>query len=210
MNVFSIPMRTRFRGITLREGVLFRGDGGWGEWSPFLEYPPEVLEQDVELEADLGIDSVKQTELLARAAERFGLPGAPQDLVVADLPEALEEGGEALDRRDRARGDSRCVLGAAEGGDERDALTLRERRDAGLGAVTDPSLGHVEDAAQVDRVGGVGQHAQVGQGVLDLAALVEPHAADDLVGQADADERLLEHPGLGVGAVEDRHVGGPR
>ncbi len=38
MNVFSIPMRTRFRGITVREGVLLRGDGGWGEWSPFLEY----------------------------------------------------------------------------------------------------------------------------------------------------------------------------
>ncbi|WP_295660231.1 o-succinylbenzoate synthase [uncultured Nocardioides sp.] len=44
MNVFSIPMRTRFRGITVREGVLFRGEGGWGEWSPFLEYPPEVAE----------------------------------------------------------------------------------------------------------------------------------------------------------------------
>jgi O-succinylbenzoate synthase len=36
--VFSIPMRTRFRGITVREGVLLRGDGRWGEWSPFLEY----------------------------------------------------------------------------------------------------------------------------------------------------------------------------
>ncbi len=44
MNVFSIPMRTRFRGITEREGVLLRGDAGWGEWSPFLEYPPEVAE----------------------------------------------------------------------------------------------------------------------------------------------------------------------
>jgi len=38
IHVFSIPMRTRFRGITVREGVLLRGDGGWGEWSPFLEY----------------------------------------------------------------------------------------------------------------------------------------------------------------------------
>jgi o-succinylbenzoate synthase len=38
IHVFSIPMRTRFRGITLREGVLVRGEGGWGEWSPFLEY----------------------------------------------------------------------------------------------------------------------------------------------------------------------------
>ena len=38
LSVFSIPLRTRFRGITVREGVLLRGDAGWGEWSPFLEY----------------------------------------------------------------------------------------------------------------------------------------------------------------------------
>jgi len=42
--VWSVPMRTRFRGITVREGVLLRGEQGWGEWSPFLEYPPEVAE----------------------------------------------------------------------------------------------------------------------------------------------------------------------
>ena len=42
--VFAIPMRTRFRGITVREGVLLRGEQGWGEWSPFPEYPPEVAE----------------------------------------------------------------------------------------------------------------------------------------------------------------------
>ena len=36
--VFSIPMRVRFRGITVREGLLIRGEAGWGEWSPFLEY----------------------------------------------------------------------------------------------------------------------------------------------------------------------------
>jgi len=38
LHVFSIPLHTRFRGITVREGVLLRGDAGWGEWSPFLEY----------------------------------------------------------------------------------------------------------------------------------------------------------------------------
>ncbi len=38
MKVWSVPMRTRFRGITVREGVLLRGEAGWGEWSPFLEY----------------------------------------------------------------------------------------------------------------------------------------------------------------------------
>lgn len=40
--VFSIPMRTRFRGITVREGMLLRGEAGWGEWSPFLDYSAEV------------------------------------------------------------------------------------------------------------------------------------------------------------------------
>jgi o-succinylbenzoate synthase len=31
-------MRTRFRGITTREGVLIDGPQGWGEFSPFLDY----------------------------------------------------------------------------------------------------------------------------------------------------------------------------
>ncbi len=44
MKVWSIPMRTRFRGITVREGVLLEGAAGWGEWSPFLEYDAEVAE----------------------------------------------------------------------------------------------------------------------------------------------------------------------
>jgi o-succinylbenzoate synthase len=40
VRVFSIPMRTRFRGITRREGVLIHGTAGWGEFSPFAEYGP--------------------------------------------------------------------------------------------------------------------------------------------------------------------------
>ncbi len=36
--VWSLPMRLRFRGITLREGLLLPGAAGHGEWSPFLEY----------------------------------------------------------------------------------------------------------------------------------------------------------------------------
>jgi len=42
MRVFSIPLTTRFRGITLREGVLLEGSAGWGEFSPFLEYDARV------------------------------------------------------------------------------------------------------------------------------------------------------------------------
>lgn len=36
--VFAIGMRTRFRGIEVREGVLLRGRAGWGEFSPFWDY----------------------------------------------------------------------------------------------------------------------------------------------------------------------------
>jgi O-succinylbenzoate synthase len=39
--VYSIPMRTRFRGITVREGVLLEGPAGWGEFCPFLDYSDE-------------------------------------------------------------------------------------------------------------------------------------------------------------------------
>ncbi len=37
---WSIPLRNRFRGIDVREGVLLHRDGRWAEWSPFVEYTP--------------------------------------------------------------------------------------------------------------------------------------------------------------------------
>ena len=36
--VYAIPLRTRFRGITVREGVVLPGPAGWGEFCPFPEY----------------------------------------------------------------------------------------------------------------------------------------------------------------------------
>lgn len=39
--VLSIPMRNKFRGVTVREVLLFEGPYGWSEWSPFPEYPDE-------------------------------------------------------------------------------------------------------------------------------------------------------------------------
>lgn len=36
--VYQVPLRTRFRGLTSRDGVLLRGDAGWAEFSPFWDY----------------------------------------------------------------------------------------------------------------------------------------------------------------------------
>ncbi|PZF58629.1 O-succinylbenzoate synthase [Curtobacterium sp. MCBD17_034] len=37
-HVVALPMRVRFRGITVREAMLLRGPEGWTEFSPFVEY----------------------------------------------------------------------------------------------------------------------------------------------------------------------------
>jgi O-succinylbenzoate synthase len=38
LRVVALPMKTKFRGITVREVALIQGEYGWGEFSPFLEY----------------------------------------------------------------------------------------------------------------------------------------------------------------------------
>jgi O-succinylbenzoate synthase len=40
LRAFAIPMRTKFRDVTVREGALIQGPAGWGEFSPFPEYGP--------------------------------------------------------------------------------------------------------------------------------------------------------------------------
>jgi O-succinylbenzoate synthase len=38
LRVIALPMKTKFRGITVREVALIEGSHGWAEFSPFLEY----------------------------------------------------------------------------------------------------------------------------------------------------------------------------
>lgn len=54
---------------TSREGILARLQTLYAE---SVGYPAEVLEPHLDLEADLGLDSITQTELLARALEMHG------------------------------------------------------------------------------------------------------------------------------------------
>jgi len=37
-HVVALPMRVRFRGVDVREAVVFEGPSGWGEFAPFVEY----------------------------------------------------------------------------------------------------------------------------------------------------------------------------
>ena len=41
LRVIALPTKTNFRGITVREVALIKGEYGWAEFSPFLEYDDE-------------------------------------------------------------------------------------------------------------------------------------------------------------------------
>ena len=49
-----------------------------------MEYPPEVFAEDVDLEGELGIDSVKQMELLSKLETRYQLPSRPETFRLSD------------------------------------------------------------------------------------------------------------------------------
>ncbi|MHA3948530.1 o-succinylbenzoate synthase [Cellulomonas bogoriensis] len=38
LHVYRVGLRTRFRGLTARDGALVRGEAGWGEFAPFWDY----------------------------------------------------------------------------------------------------------------------------------------------------------------------------
>jgi O-succinylbenzoate synthase len=38
LRVVALPMKTKFRGIEVRETALFEGPAGWAEFAPFIEY----------------------------------------------------------------------------------------------------------------------------------------------------------------------------
>ena len=94
----------------------------------------------------------------------------------------------------------------AQGRTKRDAIAGGVRGDGVFGLGADAALGDVEDTAGGDRVVGVGDDLQVGQRVLDFAALVEAGAADDAIRDTLAHEEFFERAGLGVRPVEDRDV----
>lgn len=45
ISVVALPLRTKFRGIVIRELLVFRGQVGWSEFSPFVEYDDQEAAQ---------------------------------------------------------------------------------------------------------------------------------------------------------------------
>ena len=93
------------------------------------------------------------------------------------------------------------------GGGQRDALLTRRDVHGPQRHLPHPAARHVDDALERQVIGGLVQHAHVGDGVAYLRPFVEPQPADDAVGDAERDHPLLERAGLGTGADQDRAFG---
>ncbi|MGN6251851.1 MAG: o-succinylbenzoate synthase [Marmoricola sp.] len=208
--VYAIPLRTRFRGITVREGMLLRGDAGWGEFSPFLEYDaatsapwlaaareaaydgwPEPVRDSVPVNVTVPACGPEEAAAIVRrsagcrtakvkVAERGQHPGEDEA--------RLEAVRDALGRDGLIRID-------ANGGWTLDEATARipllDRAAAGLEYVEQPCAA-VEDLARVRRAVGV------------------PIAADESIRRAEDPYRVRDLEAADVAVLKVQPLGGVR
>jgi O-succinylbenzoate synthase len=84
LHVVALPMRVRFRGITVRELALIEGPAGWGEFGAFLEYGPH--EAAAWLAA--GIEAAYAPPPLTRR-DRIPINATVPAVPATDVPEVL-------------------------------------------------------------------------------------------------------------------------
>jgi o-succinylbenzoate synthase len=209
VRVYSIPMTTRFRGITVREGALFEGDGRWGEWSPFVEYPPDVAEPWLRCaeEAAAGDwpDPVRDA-VPVNATVPVVAPQAAHDLVrrsgcrtakvkVADPGTPLAD--------DLARVEAvRAALGAAG----------RVRVDANGAWDVDTAVGAL---AELDRAAGGLEYAEQPCATVEELAAVRrrvdvPIAADESIRRAEDPYRVRDLDAADIAVLKVQPLGGVR
>ncbi len=209
LHVFSIPLRIRFRGITLREGVLLRGDAGWGEWSPFLEYDD---------------DTSRPWLACAREAADLGWPAPLRDLVPVNVtvPATDPERAHAIVL---AGGCRTAKVKVAERGQTLadDVARVEAVRDAlgpeGLVRVDANGAWDVDEAvraiAAIDRAaGGLEYVEQPVADVEDLAVVRRrvdvPIAADESIRRAEDPYRVRDLEAADIAVLKVQPLGGVR
>jgi O-succinylbenzoate synthase len=208
--VFSIPMRTRFRGITVREGMLLRGPAGWGEFSPFPEYDarvaapwlacareaacdgwPAPLREQVPV--NVTVPAVGPEQAAAIVHDSFGCRTAKVKVAEAGQTRAEEQA--RLEAVRDALGPSGAIRIDVNGGWTVDeavaAIGLLDRAAGGLEYVEQPCA-TVEDLARVRR------HVDV------------PVAADESIRRAEDPYRVRDLEAADVAVLKVQPLGGVR
>ncbi|ANY10197.1 o-succinylbenzoate synthase [Pseudonocardia sp. HH130630-07] len=202
-------MTTRFRGITVREGLLLPGPAGWGEFCPFTEY------DDAEAVAWLAA---------AREAADDGWPEPVRDRVPvnATVPAVGPEHAQRIVR------DSGCRTAKVKVADPGGSLAEDEERVAAVRDALGPSglvrvdanaaWGRDEAVAAITRLdraaGGLEYAEQPCASVEDLAAVRRavdvPVAADESIRRAEDPMRVVRAGAADVVVLKVSPLGGVR
>jgi O-succinylbenzoate synthase len=209
MKVFSIPLHHRFRGIDVREGVLVQGDGGWGEWSPFLEYDARVAEPWLRCAEEAAVGdwpapvrdrvpvNVTIPAVGPRQANRVAVAGGCRTakVKVAEPGQTLGEAEARLEAVRDALGPDAAIRVDANGAWSVDeavaAIAALDRAAGGLEYVEQPCP-TVEDLAAVRRRVGV------------------PIAADESIRRAEDPYRVRDLEAADVAVLKVQPLGGVR
>jgi o-succinylbenzoate synthase len=208
--VYSIPLTTRFRGIDVREGVLLRGDAGWGEFSPFLEYDAEVA---------------RPWLAAAREAAEVGWPAAVREQIPVNVTVPACDPERA---REIVRASSGCrtaKVKVAEPGQEpaEDEARLEAVRDAlgpdGLVRIDANGGWSLDDAVKaiplLDRAAGGLEYVEQPVASVEDLALVRrrvdvPIAADESIRRAEDPYRVRDLEAADIAVLKVQPLGGVR
>lgn len=199
---FCLPMKLRFRGVTERCGVLLEGVAGWGEFSPFPEYPPEIAARWL---------------LSAYEAANLGWPAPVRNEIPVNTTVPAVDGDTAR-RLVEGSGCTTAKVKVAQGDDEqrvaavRDALgpTGKIRIDAnGAWSIEEA----VEAIGRLDRydLEYVEQPVTTLEEMAELRKLVDvPLAADESVRTADDPLRIAGLEAADIVVLKVQPLGGVR
>ncbi|WP_225752929.1 o-succinylbenzoate synthase [Actinotalea sp. Marseille-Q4924] len=210
VHVYRVGLRTRFRGLTARDGVLVRGDAGWGEFSPFWDYD---------------VDESRAWWRAAREAADEGWPAPVRDRVPVNVTVPAVDGATARAIVERSGGCRTAKVKVAEPGQTVDdeVERLEAVRDAlgpgGRIRVDANGAWDVDEAvtrlAVLDRAAGGLEYAEQPCRTVEELARVRrrtpvPVAADESVRRAEDPLAVVRAEAADVVVLKVQPLGGVR
>lgn len=209
-HVVAVPMRVRFRDVTVREAVLLDGPHGWGEFSPFVEYGD--VEAASWLEAGLeaawrGWPAAKRNHVAVNAT----VPALPADQVAAILDrfgdcgtvkvKVAEAGQSLVDDLARVRAVRECRPDVAIRVDANGAWSVEQALTA-LRSLAEVELQYAEQpCASVEELVALRE-------LLDRNGVLIPLAADESIRKADDPMRVARSGAIEFAVVKVAPLGG--
>ncbi|QIS41066.1 o-succinylbenzoate synthase [Clavibacter capsici] len=207
--VVALPLRTRFRGLDVREAVLFEGPLGWTEFSPFVEYddaesaawleaavdfgwtePPAPLRDHVLVNATIpAVEASRVAEVLARfpGCRTAKVKVAERGTTLADDVARVAEVRRLLGPEGRVRVDANAAWNANEA-------------EHAIHALAEHDLEYVEQpCASVEEL------AELRERIRHLGV---PVAADESVRKADDPLRVARAGAADLLVVKAQPLGG--